>query len=201
MPDATVSIPSTPTPWQQYQLALDDVTDRLERITGALTTAGVPHALVGGQAVALWVATRDSAAVRTTKDVDLLIRKADLPAAKKAARSIGMEYCEILGVGMFLESSDPNPCKAVKLLWAAERVCADDALLSPRVDSCIELEPGKSAVPLADLVTMKLMANRDQDRVHLRDIIDVELVDRSMQAHLPAELALRLDDLLTDAGL
>lgn len=182
-------------------MALDDVTDRLERITGALTVAGVPHAIVGGQAVALWVATKDPAAVRTTKDVDLLIRKTDLPAAKKAARAIGMEYCEILGVGMFLESSDPNPRKAVHLVWAEEKVRPDYALPSPAVDSGLELEPGKSVVPLVDLVKMKLMANRDQDRVHLRDMIDVGLVDRSMQANLPAELAQRLDLLLTDAGL
>ena len=197
----TTPIRSAPTPWQRYQMALDDVTDRLERITGALTAAGVPHALVGGQAVALWVATKDPAAVRTTKDVDLLLRKADLPAAKKAARGIGMEYCEILGVGMFLESSDPNPRKAVHLVWAEEKVRPDYALPSPSVDSRVELEPGKSAVALADLVKMKLMANRDQDRVHLRDMIDVGLVDRSIQANLPTELSHRLDDLLTDAGL
>jgi hypothetical protein len=182
-------------------MALDDVTDRLERITGALTAAGVPHALVGGQAVALWVATRDPAAVRTTKDVDLLLRKADLPAAKKAARSVGMEYCEILGVGMFLESSDPNPRKAVRLVWAEEKVRPEYALPSPSVDSRVELEPGKSVVALAELVKMKLMANRDQDRVHLRDMIDVGLVDRTMQTNLPTELARSLDDLLTDAGL
>jgi Nucleotidyl transferase AbiEii toxin, Type IV TA system len=201
MPDEVVSIPSPSTPWQRYQMALDDVTDRLERITGALTAAGVPHALVGGQAVALWVATKDPAAVRTTKDVDLLISKADLPAAKKAARASAMDYCEILGVGMFLETADPNPRKAVRLVWAEEKVRPDYALPSPPVDSGIELEPGKSVVPLAELVIMKLMANRDQDRVHLRDMIDVGLVDRSMQANLPTELAQRLDILLTDAGL
>jgi len=47
---------------------------------------------------------------------------------------------------------------------------------------------------------MKLMANRDRDRVHLRDLIDVGLVDRAMLAGLPAELADRLDALLKDAG-
>ena len=61
-------------------MALDEVTDRLHRITRALTDAEVPYALAGGQAVALWVATKDPAAVRTTKDVDLLLRRRDLPA-------------------------------------------------------------------------------------------------------------------------
>jgi hypothetical protein len=53
---------------------------------------------------------------------------------------------------------------------------------------------------LADLVQMKLMANRDQDRVHLRDMIDVDLISRDMLPNLPAELAARLDALLTESG-
>ncbi len=60
-------------------MALDDVTDRLHRVTRALGDANVPYALVGGQAVALWVATKDPAAVRTTKDVDLLLRETTSP--------------------------------------------------------------------------------------------------------------------------
>ena len=47
-------------------------------ICGASKEKSVPFALVGGQAVVLWVATRDPAAVRTTKDVDLLLRRSDL---------------------------------------------------------------------------------------------------------------------------
>ncbi len=87
-------------------MALDDVTDRLQRITRALEAAGIPYALVGGQAVALWVATRDAAAVRTTKDVDILMRREDLPRARAAAAA-EMDYFEVVGVGMFLERSDP----------------------------------------------------------------------------------------------
>lgn len=182
-------------------MALDDVTNRLERITSALGAAGVPYALIGGQAVALWVATKDPAAVRTTNGVDLLLRKSDLSAAKKAARGVQMDYCEVLGVGMFLETDDPNPRKAVHLVWAEEKVRPEYPLPAPSVDSRIEIEPGRTIVPLADLVTMKLMANRDQDRVHLRDMIDVGLIERTMCAALPQELAERLDILLAEAGL
>ncbi len=62
-------------------MALDEVTDRMQRISGALKQANVCYALVGGQAVALWVATKDPAAVRTTKDVNILLRREDLPRA------------------------------------------------------------------------------------------------------------------------
>src|ERR1700681_4480221 len=88
--------------WERHIMALDRVTARLQSITRVLEEAGVPFALVGGQAVALWVATRDPAAVRTTKDVDILLRKEDLPRARAAALTVAMDYLEVLGVGMFL---------------------------------------------------------------------------------------------------
>jgi len=47
---------------------------------------------------------------------------------------------------------------------------------------------------------MKLLANRDQDRVHLRDMIDVGLVGRELLGGLPPLLAERLAALLTESG-
>src|SRR5438067_8303197 len=114
-------------------MALDEVTGRLERITRALEEAGVAYALVGGQAVALWVATKDPAAVRTTKDVDLLLRRDDLPQAKSAALSARFDYFEALGVGMFLERGDPNPRQGVHLIWAGEKVRPESSLPSPEI--------------------------------------------------------------------
>ncbi|MBK9126993.1 MAG: nucleotidyltransferase family protein [Phycisphaerales bacterium] len=54
------------------------IEDRLLRVTAALEAAGVPYAVVGGSAVAAWVASIVPAATRTTKDIDLLVRRADL---------------------------------------------------------------------------------------------------------------------------
>lgn len=49
---------------------------------------------------------------------------------------------------------------------------------------------------LEALVRIKLMAFRDKDRVHLRDLIDVGLVDAEWLGRLPAALAGRLKSLL-----
>src|SRR5438128_8935383 len=116
------SLPSSTGIWESYRMALDDVTDRLQRITRALEEAGIAYALVGGQAVALWVATKDPAAVRTTKDVDILLRREDLPRARTAAAAVALDYFEVIGVGMFLERSAPKPRKAVRVLWAGDKV-------------------------------------------------------------------------------
>ncbi len=181
-------------------MALDDVTDRLQRICTALDGVSVPYALVGGQAVALWVATRDPAAVRTTKDVDLLVRREDLPQARAAALSAGMDYFEVLGVGMFLDQSDPNPRRGVHLIWAGEKVRPHYESASPTIDQRETLAEGLSVVSLGGLVRMKLQSDRDQDRVHLRDMIDVGLVGRDLLAGLPPPLAARLEAMLAEQG-
>ena len=186
--------------WSRYTMALEDVGRRLARICRALEEAAVPYALVGGQAVALWVASKDPAAVRTTKDVDMLLRREDLPRARAAALAADMDYFEVMGVGMFLDRQDPNPRHAVHLVWAGERVRPEYELPSPAVEERQSLAPGMQVVSLPGLVRMKLVSSRDQDRLHLRDMIDVGLIGRELMAGLPAELAARLDVLLSEAG-
>ena len=181
--------------WERHLMALDDVSDRLERITRCLKEAEVPYALVGGQAVALWVATIDPAAVRTTKDVDLLLDRHDLPAARAAAKSVELDYFETMGVGMFLDRGDPNPRHAVHIVWAGEKVRPHEPVAAPTLADRQTLPGGRDVVSLPKLVEMKLTAFRDQDRVHLRDMIDVGLIDESLTKQLPADLAERFRQL------
>ena len=52
--------------------AVEKVRERLLRATAALEKAGVPYAVAGGNAVAVWVTRVDESAVRNTRDVDIL---------------------------------------------------------------------------------------------------------------------------------
>ncbi len=110
-----------------------------------------------------------------------------------------MDYFEVLGVGMFLDRQDPNPRHAVHLVWASEKVRPEYEWPSPAIDQR-RLLSGIHAVSLPGLVLMKLMSNRDQDRVHLRDMIDVGLVGRDILNQLPSSLAERLELLLAESG-
>jgi hypothetical protein len=101
---------------------------------------------------------------------------------------------------MFLERADPNPRHAVHVVWAGEKVRPECSLPAPTIDERLALEPGKQVVTLPGLVSMKLVSNRDQDRVHLRDMIEVGLIGREMLHLFTDELAQRLDSLLTDTG-
>lgn len=186
--------------WQKYQMAVDSIQERMRRITLALQEVGVPYAIVGGQAVILWVSTKDPEAVRTTKDVDLLVQRSDLPRVRQAGLAAGLDYFEVLGVGMLLDKANPNPKSGVHLLWANEKVRPEYLLPAPSTGQVQVLPPGLPVIDLAELVAMKLQANRDHDRVHLRDMIDVGLIDRSMLDGLPLELAQRLEPLLAEAG-
>src|SRR5882672_12699891 len=73
----------------RMERAVVKVRERLLRATAALNQIGVPYAVVGGNAVASWVATVDEGAVRNTRDVDLLVRRDDLPAITTALEQAG----------------------------------------------------------------------------------------------------------------
>src|SRR2546427_5800251 len=94
-PSAPVNKPSGPignVSWERMIRAVEKVRERLRRAVAALEAARVPYALAGGNAVAAWVSRVDEAAVRNTQDVDILLRRADLPAAKEAMTKAGFVY-------------------------------------------------------------------------------------------------------------
>src|SRR5450755_591789 len=68
----------------RMERAVLKVRERLLRATAALNQIGVPYAVVGGNAVASWVATIDEGAIRNTRDVDLLVRRSHLPSITTA---------------------------------------------------------------------------------------------------------------------
>ena len=177
--------------------AVEKVRERLRSSTDALNRAGVRYAVVGGNAVAAWVAQVDEAAVRNTRDVDILLRRADLQAARSALEAAGFVYRRSAGIDMFLDGPDAKARDAVHVLFAGERVRPDDLLPAPDVDESERVD-SFHVLSLEALVRVKLNVNRDKDRTHLRDMIDVGLIDASWPARYPPELAARLQSLLDD---
>src|SRR3977135_1703308 len=100
----------------RMERAVAKVRERLLRATAALNQIGVPYAVVGGNAVASWVATIDEGAVRNTRDVDLLVRRSDLPAVTTALEQAGFVHDELLDVVMFRDGPTGKPSEAVHLV-------------------------------------------------------------------------------------
>jgi hypothetical protein len=181
--------------WKRMERAVEKVQERLERTAATLEKAGIPYAIIGGNAVRAWVAQADEAAVRTTRDVDILLRRADWPAAIEAMQAAGFVYRHAKSIDMFLDGPDAKARDAVHVLFAGEKVHPDDLVPAPDVSEAEEIQRHRT-LKLDALVRMKLTAFRDKDRMHLRDMIDVELIDQSWCQRLPPELAARLQELL-----
>jgi hypothetical protein len=181
--------------WERMSNAVENVRRRLLRAAQALADARVPYAVAGGNAVAAWVSRVDEAAVRNTQDVDIVLRRADLPAAREALERAGFVYCHAASIDMFLDGPDAKARDAVHIVFAAEKVRADYAAPVPDVSESEATETFR-LLSLDALVRMKLTSFRDKDRVHLRDLMDVGLVDASWLEKVPAILRPRLQELL-----
>ena len=176
---------------------MEDVQNRLDRATAVLKAANIQYAVIGGNAVAAWVSRIDRAAVRNTRDVDILLRRDDLEAAKTALKPAGFIYRHVRGIDRFLDGPGSKARDAVHILFAGEKVCDEDLAAAPTID---EAEDDKAfrVIALEALVQMKLTSYRRKDQVHLLDMIDVGLIDAAWPAKYPGELGQRLQQLLDD---
>ncbi len=183
--------------WQRMNRAVEKIQERLERTATTLEEAAIPYAIIGGNAVRAWVAQADEAAVRTTRDVDVLLRRSDFPRAIEVMERAGFVYRYVKSIDMFLDSPDAKARDAVHVLFAGEKVRPEDPVPAPDVDEVVEIQKHQ-VLRLESLVRMKLTSFRDKDRMHLRDMIDVELIDESWRDRFPTDLAARLQELLDD---
>jgi hypothetical protein len=181
--------------WERMVTAVEKVRDRLRRTVEALEGAGIPYAIIGGNAVAAWVAEVDEAAVRNTQDVDILLRREDMERAKLAMAAAGFIYRHVRFIDMFLDGPGSKARDAVHVIIANEKVRETDLVPAPDVDEA-EATPTAKVLGLESLVRMKLTSFRDKDRTHLRDFIELGLVDVTWPSRLPPELAERLQQIL-----
>src|SRR5881275_1555743 len=141
--------------WERTLYAVEKVRERLLRATAALEMAGIAYAVVGGNAVATWVGQVDQSAVRFTQDVDLLIRRADLDAAKVALGQAGFLYRHAARIDRFLDGPDAKARDAVHVVFAGEKVRPEYDLPAPDVTESEKLDQFR-LLSLEALVRMKL---------------------------------------------
>ena len=144
--------------WERAARFMDEKRERLRRAPAALTAAGVPYVVVGGNAVAEWVGRADPAGVRNTKDVDLLLRRGDLDAATVALATAGFIHRHVAVHDIFLDRQKGKAREAVHVVFANESLRDDADSPAPDVT---DSEPGVKfqVLRLEALVRMKLVAN------------------------------------------
>jgi hypothetical protein len=190
-----------PVSWERMEQGIEQVRRRLERAATALRIAGIPYAVVGGNAVAAWVSRVDVAAVRNTRDVDILLKRIDSDRARAALEAAGFVHRRVASLAkagtmdVFLDGPDAKVRDAVRILWAGEKSVPDAIASNPELHQT-ERTDSFELISLRDLVHMKLVSFRDKDRVHYRDLADVGLVDADWLTRLPSELSQRLQVIL-----
>jgi hypothetical protein len=176
-------------------VAIWRVEELLRKVTEALNRARVPYAVVGGNAVAAWVASVDPDATRATKDVDLLTRRDCIDSMAKVLETIGFEQVEVQGITMFVEKVNPSPKRGVHILFTGEKLRPHYAHATPTLDETQNDIAAYPVVSLQALVEMKLQAFRLLDQTHVVDMKSVGLITGDLVAKLPPDLRERLDQI------
>ncbi|QDU31133.1 hypothetical protein ETAA8_62860 [Anatilimnocola aggregata] len=179
----------------RMERAVVKVRERLLRATSPLNQAAILSAVVGGNAVASWVATVDEGAVRNTRDVDLLVRREDYQQVSEALSRAGFIPTDSFGVVMFHDGLAGKPSEAIHLLFAGEKTKADHLLPAPEIET-FDDPANFRVLQLKPLVSLLLTRRRNEDSMLVRDVASVGLIDQTWPQKFPPELSSRLQHLL-----
>jgi hypothetical protein len=182
--------------WDYWMTA---VHDRARRFAEACHAEGIPFNVCGGMAVMAWVASINPDFIRTTKDVDVIMRRGDMQRAADALPQHGFFFAETNGVPMFLDGADGTPKHAVHVVVVGERRRLDAAPVPDFTDEALRhADYPWPRLALLPLITSKLIASRPHDIAHLCDMARVGLIDRAWRDRLPEPLRERFDRAMDD---
>lgn len=177
-----------------FEERLFELIGTLQKLSLPLEQAGVQHELVGGLAVFLHVENADSTHSSLTRDVDVMIRREDLPRVVAIAEEHGFRFRHSAGLDMLLYGETNSARNAVHLLFSGEKVKPAQLEAHPGIRPVRAGIHGQDflVIPLADLVRMKLSSYRDKDRVHVRGMDAAGLISKEVEQGLSGDMQSRL---------
>jgi hypothetical protein len=167
----------------------------LHKITDTLSAEHIPHEVIGGLAVLIYVEEANPEQTALTRDVDLMVLRSDLERIKSAAARHGFRFRHVAGVDM-LVFGDVEPVRnTVHLIFSGEKVRPNYLAPTPPIEPQRKNILGKEVmvIPVADLVRMKLTSFRLKDQVHVKSLDAVGLVTTEVERKLTPELLQRLE--------
>jgi hypothetical protein len=183
---------------EAFDYYMSTVFDRARRFREACDAERITFNVCGGMAVMAWVASVNPEYIRVTKDVDVIMRAADLERAKVALRPHGFVFAEVNGIPMFLDGEDGSPKLAVHVVVVGEHRRGEPIAVPDFGDGPEADDYPWPRLDLLPLVISKLGAGRPHDLVHLQDMARVGLVDRTWRDRIPAPLQGRFDRCMDD---
>lgn len=167
----------------------------LHRIAGALSGAGIAYEVIGGMVVLIHVEEANPEHSTLTRDVDLLVNRADLERVKEVAVRAGFSFRHAADVDMLIQAGAENTKNAIHLIFSCEKLRPIYVTTTPTIRPEQKCVQGREVmvVPVADLLAMKLTSFRDQDRVHVRCMDSAGLITTEVGLQLLPVLAERLE--------
>jgi hypothetical protein len=169
----------------------------MRRVVRALNEAKVLYTIIDGNAMQYWVAQADESVVGNTRDLDIIVNESDPPAAIEALSQLGFIYRRAASVSKFMDGPDAKARDTVHLIFAGKKMREEYPEPVPGIDEYSLIEDART-LPLDKLVEMKLTSFRDKDRVHIRDMISINLTDESWLSKHDDPIRSRLKELLDD---
>jgi predicted nucleotidyltransferase len=140
------------------------VAEALQDAVSALERAEVPYVLIGGLASSL------HGRQRSTRDIDLLVRKDDAKAALEALASAGFETDETNP--QWIYKAFRNDVQIDLIFWLKGDVHLDDEMLERSTEG--ELEGVRvRVIPPEDLIVVKAVTHDEQTPRHWHDALGV----------------------------
>jgi len=140
------------------------VAEALQDAASALERAEVPYVLIGGLASSL------HGRQRSTRDIDLLVRKDDAKAALEALASAGFETDETNP--QWIYKAFRNDVQIDLIFWLKGDVHLDDEMLERSTEG--ELEGVRvRVIPPEDLIVVKAVTHDEQTPRHWHDALGV----------------------------
>lgn len=184
--------------FESFFLAVEKLQKTLFKITSFLEKGGIPYAVIGGNAVAAWVASVDESAVRTTKDIDLMFNRDDMANITNLFENMGFIREDLKGLTIFVDAIERNRRTGIHVVIAGDKVRPSYLYPAPDLSEIKKSKEGFIVIDLLPLIKMKLTSFRDKDRVHVGDMLSVGLITGDIKKNLPPDLLERLETVEKD---
>jgi hypothetical protein len=147
-----------------------NLVDELHAVAAALAAAGISYAVCGGIAVTV------HGAIRSTKDIDLLVLPQDVARALEAVRPLGYAFAA-LPMTFAAGTAQERKVQRVTKIDGKEHLLLDllfaEGPLTGMLEDRVEVQLARGAlsvVSLATLIRMKRLAGRPQDLADLEKL-------------------------------
>jgi hypothetical protein len=170
--------------------AIQLVRDRQAEIVRTLSAADISFALSGSNATFAWIASVDESAVRQYRNVEFIINCKDINPVTSALEGLGLTT-DVRDDNILFRNESIRYDRWTDIAFFAGEQIAGKPYRVPNLDR-IEVIGESPLIVLDRLVSFQLSRWTLDDRVDLRDLMNVGLIDGSCIDRFPSHLSSRL---------